>query len=176
MEREHSGAWVNSYLKMLDYFQKHHRPWYYWLRPWLSSTHDKLERLTVYNMIQSAASPTMHVNTKQVCKSLWEDQYNRHNAAVKALVPSSNLLVYRVGEGWDRLCNFLEKDVPESDFPYENKGGVAGNITDQYIQFDVFQRGDREVMMSVGKIVVGSALLLGGAWWSIRRGKIGWFS
>ena len=52
---------------------------------------------------------------------MWLDQYRRHNAAVKALVPASNLLVYKVGEGWDKLCQFLEVEVPSVPFPHENK-------------------------------------------------------
>ena len=50
------------------------------------------------------------------------DQYRRHNAAVKAVVPASQLLVYRVGEGWDRLCQFLQVEVPYTSSQHENKG------------------------------------------------------
>ena len=56
-------------------------------------------------------------------QSVWKDQYSKHNAAVKAVVPASQLLVYRVGEGWERLCNFLEVEVPAVPFPHENKAG-----------------------------------------------------
>ena len=170
MERENSRAWVKSYLGLFDYFRKHHVTWYYRWLPWLSSIHDKLERLTVH-MILSSASPSIDLNTSLVCQSLWEDQYNRHNAAVKAMVPGSQLLVYMVGEGWDKLCTFLEKDVPDTEFPHENKGGVAGNITNQYFQFDVFQKGDREVMVSLGKIFMASVVLVGGCW-CFKSGQI----
>jgi len=173
MERSDSRAWAKSYLGMLEYFRDHHKTWYLWMFPWLSKTHDKLERLTVHNMILSSASTNMHLKTSSVCQSLWEDQYNRHNAAVKAMVPSSNLLVYKVGDGWDKLCTFLGKDVPESEFPHENKGGVAGNITDQYVKFDVFQRGDREVMVSLGKMLITSVLVVGGCW-CFKNGRIKW--
>ena len=163
MERENSSTWVKSYMSMFSYFREHHMTWYYHLLPWLSNTHDKLERLNVHNLILSSASDCGHYNTL-VCQAMWEDQYNRHNAAVKAMVPPSHLLEYRVGEGWDRLCTFLEKDVPDTEFPHENKGGVAGNIADQVIQFDLYQRGDREVRISVGKMVMASAVLVGGLW------------
>ena len=71
------------------------------------------------------------IKTRKDPQSLWEDQYLRHGAAVRASVPSSHLLVYRVGEGWDRLCHFLELQVPHSPFPQENKAGQAGNIVDK---------------------------------------------
>ena len=38
------------------------------------------------------------------------------------LVPSSQLLVFNVKEGWDPLCTFLEKPVPEIPFPKKNAG------------------------------------------------------
>ena len=49
------------------------------------------------------------------CASLWRDQYSRHGAAVRQLVPAEQLLVYRVGEGWERLCEFLGHEVARDD-------------------------------------------------------------
>jgi hypothetical protein len=43
-----------------------------------------------------------------------------HDAAVKAAIPADRLLVFRVSEGWDPLCRFLGKPVPEGDFPRVN--------------------------------------------------------
>ena len=87
----------------------------------------------------------------------------RHGAAVRALVPSSNLLVYRVGEGWDRLCHFLELQIPHSPFPHENKAGQAGNIVDKVHKMDVFNRAEREVTRSLITISLAvTATVLGG--------------
>ena len=80
---------------------------------------------------------------------MWKDQYRRHNAVVKALVPASQLLVYRVGEGWERLCQFLQAEVPDSPFPHENKAGQAGNIVEKYQQFNIFRRAETEVRRSL---------------------------
>ena len=68
-------------------------------------------------------------------QSVWLDQYRRHNAAVKALVPPSNLLVYKVGEGWDRLCQFLELEVPSVPFPHENKADWSTRIQRSCLRF-----------------------------------------
>jgi hypothetical protein len=43
--------------------------------------------------------------------------YEAHNEDVKGFVPEDKLLVYNVKEGWAPLCRFLEKPVPECDFP-----------------------------------------------------------
>ena len=46
--------------------------------------------------------------------------FERHNAAVKAAVPSDRLLVYQVSEGWAPLCRFLDVPVPDEPFPNVN--------------------------------------------------------
>ena len=61
--------------------------------------------------------------------------------------------MFRCGEGWDSLCQFLDKEVPEIEFPHENKAGSATNIANKYNTFDVFKRGNREALRSVIKIV-----------------------
>jgi hypothetical protein len=46
--------------------------------------------------------------------------YERHNAAVEAAVPPELLLVFEPGEGWERLCAFLGRPVPDEPFPHAN--------------------------------------------------------
>ena len=106
-------------------------------------------------MCLSTASDSMHKDV--ISSSLWMDQYERHNAAVRALVSDDQLLVYRVGEGWERLCQFLGKDVPHEQFPHENRadGEQSQAIQYQYVKFDVFQRANREAALST----VGLTLL-----------------
>ena len=46
--------------------------------------------------------------------------YVAHNEAVKAAIPSGQLLVFQVKDGWGPLCEFLGVDVPDEDFPRTN--------------------------------------------------------
>ena len=86
------------------------------------------------------------------------DQYSRHNASVKALVPASQLLVYKTGEGWERLCQFLEVQVPSTPFPHQNKAGAAGNIVEKYLRFSIIRQGEREVRR--GLLTLSASLAL----------------
>ncbi|KAK8162914.1 P-loop containing nucleoside triphosphate hydrolase protein [Phyllosticta citrichinensis] len=43
-----------------------------------------------------------------------------HYADVRALVPPERLLEYRMGQGWEPLCDFLEVPVPDKKFPHTN--------------------------------------------------------
>ncbi|KAI8889098.1 hypothetical protein K501DRAFT_239425 [Backusella circina FSU 941] len=44
--------------------------------------------------------------------------FEKHNQDVIDFVPKENLLVMQLGEGWERLCEFLGKPIP--DVPYPN--------------------------------------------------------
>ena len=44
---------------------------------------------------------------------------------VKATVPPERLLVYSVKEGWEPLCNFLDKQIPPESFPHINDGDTV---------------------------------------------------
>ncbi|WP_030176971.1 sulfotransferase family protein [Spirillospora albida] len=46
--------------------------------------------------------------------------FERHNAAVMKGVAEDRLLVYRIRDGWDSLCEFLDVAVPPEPFPWAN--------------------------------------------------------
>jgi hypothetical protein len=46
--------------------------------------------------------------------------YLKHYQEVMEKVPEEKLLVMELGEGWDRLCKFLGKEVPEVPYPNLN--------------------------------------------------------
>jgi hypothetical protein len=47
--------------------------------------------------------------------------YTEHNRNVKATVPSSRLLEFRIEDGWGPLCAFLNVEVPQEIFPHSNE-------------------------------------------------------
>ena len=50
-------------------------------------------------------------------RQVFEQQYAR----VRELVPKENLLEFELGDGWDKLCPFLEVDAPEVGYPRVNE-------------------------------------------------------
>jgi hypothetical protein len=48
------------------------------------------------------------------------DYFNRWNQAVIDEVPADKLLVYRAGDGWEPLCEFLGVPVPAEPYPRVN--------------------------------------------------------
>ena len=56
-------------------------------------------------------------------------RFNEWNQSVKNYVPADRLLVYQVKEGWEPLCAFLNKPIPDMPFPYKNKTKNMGHMS-----------------------------------------------
>ncbi|VDP74088.1 unnamed protein product [Echinostoma caproni] len=52
--------------------------------------------------------------------------FDQWNADVQRKVPKERLLVYRVQDGWEPLCKFLQMDVPNQPFPCVNERDQFG--------------------------------------------------
>ena len=39
------------------------------------------------------------------------------------MVPPERLLIWNIKDGWEPLCNFLDKPIPPKPIPHENKSG-----------------------------------------------------
>lgn len=46
---------------------------------------------------------------------------------IRSLVPPERFLEWKVQDGWEPLCKFLGKPVPNEPFPYVNKGDEVAN-------------------------------------------------
>ena len=46
--------------------------------------------------------------------------YQEHYGLVRRLTPKARLLDYKLGSGWEPLCQFLGTQVPEEPFPRSN--------------------------------------------------------
>jgi hypothetical protein len=55
--------------------------------------------------------------------------FNDWNQSVIDYVPKDRLLIYRVAEGWDPICKFLNADIPDIPFPYKNKTENMGHMS-----------------------------------------------
>lgn len=46
-----------------------------------------------------------------------------HSAMIKGLVPQDRLLEWSIDQGWEPLCKFLDKPVPDEPIPHVNATG-----------------------------------------------------
>lgn len=61
------------------------------------------------------------VSNVQEMRQFAKDRYRLHYAEIRAAVPAERLLEFRLEDGWKPLCEFLEKEAPETPFPVKNK-------------------------------------------------------
>ncbi|GJC86043.1 hypothetical protein ColLi_08881 [Colletotrichum liriopes] len=52
--------------------------------------------------------------------------YREHCDMIRGMVPPERLLEWSVDEGWEPLCKFLGKEVPDAPFPHANAIGPGG--------------------------------------------------
>lgn len=84
------------------------------------------------------------------------DYYRLHNDHVREVVPKDRLLEFKAADGWEPLCEFLGKDVPEGKFPHRNDSKGANQLILSFVIYGV------GVWMGIG--VCGGGLV-----WGIRR-------
>lgn len=90
--------------------------------------------------------------------------YDRHYQQLQEMVPPEKLLVYRMGEGWEPMCGFLNKPVPDVAFPWVNEAAalkekIAGKIKSHMVR----------AAMVLMPWVVGAVALGVGLWTVARR-------
>ncbi|KAK4452490.1 P-loop containing nucleoside triphosphate hydrolase protein [Podospora aff. communis PSN243] len=87
---------------------------------------------------------------QQIC-----DIYREHYAEVREAAKPGQLLDYRLGDGWEPLCKFLGKPVPDVPFPHKNERA----------EFVEKQMAGKALMVATAKrrMFLGVMVLMGGA-------------
>lgn len=61
-------------------------------------------------------------------KAKFKKAYLDHYAHVRAIVPKDNLLEFKSEDGWEPLCKFLGKPVPDGPYPHINDSKAVVNL------------------------------------------------
>jgi len=78
--------------------------------------------------------------------------FNEHSRDIIASIAPERLLVYRVSDGWEPLCEFLDVPVPDMEFPCTN----SRNETKELLAHLMGAGGDRlsrDAMVKAGREV-----------------------
>jgi hypothetical protein len=95
------------------------------------------------------------------------DKYLQHNQMIKERVPKERLLVYKLGSGWEPLCEFLGKEVPKDiQFPRVNETEELKERVFLALMLGVRRAGVRYTKV-LGLVVVP---LVAVVWWVWRGG------
>eukprot|EP01084_Bolivina_argentea_P279789 478372_1 len=70
-------------------------------------------------------------NNEEIKKML-KDKLKKHIEKVKRIVPPNQLLIFKVSDGWNPLCEFLQKPIPDKPFPRINSAEVLKKMIKQH--------------------------------------------
>lgn len=86
--------------------------------------------------------------------------YHRHYEVVRGAVPKDRLLEYKLGSGWEPLCKFLEREVPDVPFPHRNEADILA---------DAFGAAIGKAFKNFAKNIFILASVVGGVVWVATR-------
>jgi len=110
-------AWYKSFKGMCDYAAKKY--WYMGGFKYISPSFYRFMKLQDLNFEMTVGSFVPN-------KIIWQKYFKNHNSYVREVTPKHQLLEYSVKEGWEPICNFLGKPVPDMPFPRENVAMATG--------------------------------------------------
>lgn len=85
--------------------------------------------------------------------------YRKHYADIRAAVPAEKMLEFRLGSGWEPLCKYLGKPVPDVPFPRLNEAATLERTFPA-----AFGKAAKNSLINLG-MVVGVGAVLGNLVW-----------
>ncbi|KAE8378529.1 efflux pump antibiotic resistance protein [Aspergillus bertholletiae] len=61
------------------------------------------------------------ISSPEDARRLSKAKYREHYELVRSITPKDRLLEYKLSDGWEPLCEFLGKPVPDKPFPHLNE-------------------------------------------------------
>lgn len=89
---------------------------------------------------------------------LCKQRYLEHNEKVRGSTDPSRVLEYRVSEGWESLCHFLELSVPTTSFPTGNTPAEFMDTHEQLWKVAIYMSVRRVLSYTVPMIIVALAI------------------
>jgi len=122
--RENEEVWLKSFKKQITVLDE---SWLTWLaQKWGPTTRTFLwmiktagEKFSGLNTSPKLSFPYVRIEWNDMLLKNW---YRKHNSHVIQATNKDNLLILDLSEGWEPLCRFLQKPVPDDvPFPHLNK-------------------------------------------------------
>ncbi|QIX01340.1 hypothetical protein AMS68_006857 [Peltaster fructicola] len=97
-----------------------------------------------------------HSTTKSEMQKNALQVYRDHNALVRLVTPPERLLCFKLKDGWQPLCEFLQVDKPEVPFPSVNEGDAVKEVVAAFVNKSM----KRAVLnLGIGVAVVAALLI-----------------
>ncbi|KAJ2981299.1 hypothetical protein NQ176_g2117 [Zarea fungicola] len=90
-------------------------------------------------------------------RQAYDDYYRK----IRDAVPAERRLEYTMGDGWEPLCAFLGKEIPDLPFPRLNDGAARQKNQQQGEMMVLFNSAKKVSLLVLGVVAVVAAL-----WWT----------
>ncbi|KAL8762519.1 MAG: hypothetical protein Q9184_001479 [Pyrenodesmia sp. 2 TL-2023] len=111
----------------------------------------------------------MEAHSKREMQDKARGKYREHYAMVKRVTPPSRLLLFKLDDGWEPLCSFLQRPIPDIEFPRVNESAALS----EKIRL-IARRGVRNAIVSCFKLVVPLTVLAIALWAFRADTLVGW--
>lgn len=81
--------------------------------------------------------------------------YRQHYDMVRKAIPKERILDYKLGSGWEPLCQFLDEPIPNEKFPHLNEGVEFAKWMANVQRTHLYSG-----LLFIGRFLVGPALVL----------------
>ncbi|KAL9533749.1 Ava biosynthesis cluster protein [Sphaerulina musiva] len=149
-----------------------------WLESMVRSYHAVLESpvfriASILDLPLSLLSEVFELVLRDLTGGDWRSRqklseaFDRHNAHIRAIVPKENLLEWEPSHGWEPLCNFLGKPVPDDPFPHSNQGDDVAKGLLMYARLRIARWTLRRASWPMASVI-----LAGASWLLWRRSLV----
>jgi hypothetical protein len=144
------------------------RNWLLWVMSWTSAdlfwVWNVAERIPLPGLFRCIDAPGLPGNLERGIGRSGKWVHAEHAAMVKGLVEKERLLEWTVLDGWEPLCAFLDKEIPDEPFPHVNDAAGFKGRGKQVMELWL-----KQGFANIGKAVLVVALV-GVAFWYARPG------
>ncbi|KAE8167839.1 P-loop containing nucleoside triphosphate hydrolase protein [Aspergillus tamarii] len=162
--RPDTSAWYRSINKTI--VEEVDQSWVIWVMQWFSAEFHWLYSL----YLRDGYPGIFHSSTtKEGIQRNAKWVYRDHCNMVRGMVPKDNLLEWSVEDGWQPLCKFLDKPVPNEPFPRTNNPGDYAEHANKLIKQRSVQCLRNLTLTAVTLGGITTAVVM---WWQGRIPKV----
>jgi hypothetical protein len=129
-----------------------------YLEPLLGSEAGVASRKMILGFFRAQTVDEARLNAREA--------YDRHHRELREAVPTDQLLEYRMGQGWEPLCEFLGKPVPDVEFPWVNEAAELEKVVREKIMEDLVSAAWVVMPWLAGVAAAGAGIWVGIQQWT----------
>ncbi|PKY02384.1 hypothetical protein P168DRAFT_329309 [Aspergillus campestris IBT 28561] len=141
--RQDVDAWHQSVMEILDPL---HQSWTFWFRSWFCAE--------LFWMQQGFIRGNWNIFYRGSFEKNSRSALDEHRRRVRRLVHPDRLLEWDIHDGWEPLCRFLGKPVPQTPFPTLNKG-----LRYEQLFRNRIDHADRNINRCIAMVLMGMMVL-----------------